>query len=299
MTSVGERRSLAAWLDARRVLVGDGAMGTELQAAGLAGGECPELWNVERPDAVEAVMRSYVEAGADLIETNTFGGSPRRLAAFGLGERCVELCRAAAELGRRAARDEALVVGSIGPVGEMLQPYGPVEPQEAADGFMRQACALAEGGADVLCVETMGDLQESLLAVRAAVATGLEVIATMTFSANPRGFFTLMGVDVARAAVQLADAGATVLGANCSLGPAEMTEVMRAFGDHTRLPLLAQPNAGTPDVVQGQVRYPETPASMASFVPALVAAGTRIVGGCCGTTPSHVRATAAAVSAVR
>jgi 5-methyltetrahydrofolate--homocysteine methyltransferase len=289
------RRDLESWLEERGLLVGDGAMGTQLQAAGLPPGGCPERWNTERPEAVEAILRAYREAGAELLETNTFGGSPAKLAAYGLAAACEALNHAGARLGRRAAGDDALVVGSIGPTGQLLAPLGPLSAEEAAEGFRRQAEALAEGGADALCVETMTDLEEAVVAVRAAAATGLPVLATMTFEATPRGFYTIMGVSVAAAARALAAAGACALGANCGFGPEAMVPILAAFARETPLPLVAQPNAGLPETAGDQLRWPATPDAMAAWVPALVGAGGRILGGCCGTTPAHVRALAEAV----
>ena len=288
-------RDLLALL--HRVLVGDGAMGTALQAAGLAPGGCPEAWNLERPEPVEAVSRSYREAGADLLTTNTFGGHPHKLAAYGLDARCAQINRAGAACARRAAGEGALVLGSFGPAGALLEPYGELSADDARRGFAAQAEALAEGGADALLVETMIDLAEATLAVRAAAATGLPVLATMTFDATPRGPYTVMGVDVPRAAAGLAEAGAAVVGTNCGTGPEPMVEIVAALSAEAGLPVLVQPNAGLPEVTGGEVRYPTGPEAFAAYVPAFVEAGAAIIGGCCGTTPDHVRALVAAVRA--
>jgi 5-methyltetrahydrofolate--homocysteine methyltransferase len=292
-------RSLQAWLDERRLLTGDGGTGTLLQEAGLAPGGCPELWNVARPDAVRRVVRQYCDAGAELVETNSFGGSPHKLAAYGLADRCEELNQAGAALAREAAGDAALVVGSIGPTAVLLEPLGLLTQDEARAGFERQAQALAEGGVDVLCVETMIDIAEATCAVTAAAATGLPVIATMTFESTPRGFFTIMGVDIPTAAEKLTAAGASLLGTNCGTGPEPMVEIARAFHECSDLPILVQPNAGLPELRRGQVHYPLTPEGMASWVPALVEAGARVIGSCCGSTPEHVRAMSARVRELR
>lgn len=292
-------RNLVSWLSRRRLLAGDGAMGTMLQAAGLPAGACPEVWNVERPEVVESILRSYRKAGAELLETNTFGGSPAKLGAYGLAERCAELNRAAAESARRAAGDDALVVGSIGPTGQLLEPLGPLAEAEAQDGFRKQAEALAEGGADVLCVETMTDLAEALLALRAARTTGLPVLVTMTYETTPRGYFTIMGVDPVRAARELEAAGAAGVGTNCGTGPESMVDLVRQLRQATALPILVQPNAGLPELAGDTLRYPATPEAMAAFVVPLVEAGATIVGGCCGTTPDHVRAIAQVIRRLR
>jgi len=290
---------LLARLSRQRVLVGDGAMGTALLAAGLPPGGCPEIWNLERPGVVESILRGYADAGTDLLQTNTFGGNPARLAAYGLAGRCAEINRSAAEMGRRVAADRALVVGSIGPTGALLQPLGPLSPDEALDGFRLQAAALAEGGADALCVETMTDLAEAVLAVRSAAATGLPVIASMTFESTSRGFFTVMGDDVSRAARDLASAGACVIGTNCGTGSASMLEIVKALRRESSLPILVEPNAGLPVMSGGGIAYPESPEEMASFVGAFVEAGASIIGGCCGTTPDHVRVIAREIRKIR
>ena len=290
-------RDLFAWLARSRVTVADGAMGTSLQEAGLPPGGCPEAWNAERPEVVAAVSRGYVEAGAQLVVTNTFGGSPAKLAAYGLEGECEALNRAGVECAREAAGDAALVLGSMGSTGSLLEPYGTLPAAEARAGFARQAQALAAGGADALLVETMIDLVEATLAIQAALETGLPVAATMTFDATPRGWFTVMGVDVARAAAGLAEAGASVIGTNCGLGPEGMVDVVRALAAETSLPLLVRSNAGLPELAGMVVRYPESPERFASFTAAFVEAGATVLGGCCGTTPAHVRALAEAVRA--
>ena len=277
------------WLAARPVRIGDGAMGTMLQDAGLLPGACPELWDIERPDAVAAVIRAYVDAGAEMVETNSFGGSPQKLGAYDLAPRCAEVNRRAAEIACQAAGPEVLVLGSMGPTGRLLRPLGDLAEADASDGFRTQADALAQGGADALCVETMTDLQEAVLAVRAAVITGLPVMATMTFEKTRRGFYTIMGVPVARAAAGLEEAGACVVGANCGAGPDTMVELVAAWRAVTTLPILVQPNAGIPQLQEGRVHYPEGPESFAAYLPRLVEAGASLVGGCCGTTPEHIR----------
>ncbi len=292
-------RALSAWLAERKLLAGDGAMGTLLQAAGLPPGAAPELWNVDHPDRVEAVTRAHRDAGAELVLTNTFGGSPARLEENGLAARCEELNRAGVAAARRGAGEEALVLGSMGPAGKLLEPLGPLSPDEAAEGFALQARALAEGGADVLCVETMTDLAEALLAVEAAVATGLPVIASMTYDPTPNGPFTIMGNAASDCARDLTAAGVAAVGTNCGTGPDVMLDFVRALREGTALPLLARPNAGLPELRAGEVCYPESPETMAAHVAALVEAGASIIGGCCGSSPDHVRAIAAEVKRLR
>lgn len=292
-------RDIRDWIEQRRVLVGDGGMGTMLQAAGLAPGESPERWNIERPDAIGAVNRAYLKAGAELLETNTFGGTPTRLETHGLADRCAEINRAAAETARAVAGDDALVLGSIGPTGALLRPLGPLSPDAAYDAFLRQADALAKGGADALCVETMTDITEACLAVKAAMTTKLPVLATMTFDETPRGPFTMMGVNPARAARELEEAGVVAIGTNCGTGPEPMVDVVRQLRASSELPILVQPNAGLPEYVDGELRYPLEPEGFAAFAATFVEAGANIIGGCCGTTPDHIRALAEAVAQLR
>lgn len=285
-------RPLRERLAAGDVLVGDGAWGTMLMARGLPPGVAPETFNLDRTDVLEDIARLYLEAGADVITTNTFGGSPARLREGGLEGQVREVNRAAVLAVRRGVGARAYVSGSIGPSGLVLQPYGDADPQAVAEGFGEQARALAEAGVDLFCVETMIDLHEARLAVSAARAAAphLPIVATMTFEATRRGFFTVMGASVADAARQLAEAGADVVGSNCGNGIAAMVAIAQAFHAVTDLPLAIQSNAGLPEIVDGQLRYAEPPAMFADAVPPLIAAGVRLIGGCCGTTPAHVRA---------
>jgi 5-methyltetrahydrofolate--homocysteine methyltransferase len=247
---------------------------------------------LDAPEIVDAIARRYLEAGAEILTTDTFGGTSLRLAAHGLAERCEEINRRAVELARAAAGGRALVSGSVGPTGTLLAPLGPARPEEVEAAFERQLAALAAAGADLFCIETMTDLAEVLLAVRAAkrVAPGVPVVATMTFDPTPRGIFTVMGVTPARAAAALAEAGADVVGANCGNGIEGMVAVVADLARHAEVPVAVRPNAGLPQLVDGALTWPETPAFFAAHAPALVAAGARLIGGCCGTTPEHVRA---------
>jgi len=294
-------RTFRERLAAGEVLVGDGGWGTMLMARGLRPGEPPESLTFASPGVIEEVARLYVEAGADLVTTNTFGGSPLRLRAFGLDGRTDEINRAAVEALRRAVGTRALVSASIGPSGHLREPYGDVSAADLAESFARQARALASAGVDAFCVETMTDLEEARLAVEAAraAAPGTPVIATMTFERSRRGFFTVMGASVEQAAHVLAAAGADLVGSNCGNGIDTMVEVARAFRAVTAAPLAIQANAGLPESHDGALVYPESPEQFAAAVPALLEAGVRLIGGCCGTTPAHVRAIRTAVDAAR
>jgi 5-methyltetrahydrofolate--homocysteine methyltransferase len=284
-----------------RVLLADGGMGTQLQAAGLEVGGCGELWNVEHPERVQEIQRRYAEAGSDLIITNTFCGSRISLANHGVADRAEELNEAAARLLRELVGPERWVIGDIGPFGGLLAPMGEAEPEAVSEAFLEQARALLAGGADALIVETQTALEELELGVRAAKQAIEErgsvgqtpVIASMAYdkmkSGPPR---TMMGVDPRAAALKMLELGVDIVACNCGTNidifdQAEVVAIYREVApDH---PIMAQPNAGAPERTAAGIVYHETPEAMARGVAALVDAGAGIVGGCCGTTPEHIR----------
>ncbi len=284
--------SLLKALKSGRILVSDGAWGTMLQERGLQAGECPELWNITRRDDVLAVARSYVQAGADMILTNSFGGSPIKLSHYGLQDRAVELNEAAAAISREAAGNDRFVLGSVGPTGEMLM-MGQVTEESVYDGFRIQAEALKKGGVDAILVETMSAIDEATIAIRAAKeATGLEIICTFTFDKTPKGGYrTMMGVSPADMVKAVKEAGASIIGANCGNGFDQMVEVVREIRKaDPSTPVLVHANAGLPVIEDGKVVYTETPAAVAVMARELAKCGANIIGGCCGTTPDHIRA---------
>ena len=282
----------------RRPVLLDGAMGTELMARGLGLGVPPELWNEDRPDVVREVHAAYFAAGSDVVSTNSFGGTPLKLAAHGLEARAYALNRAAARLAREAAPPGRYVAGSMGPTGKFLDPQGPATVAELTAAYAEQARALAEGGVDVLIVETQYDLREALAALEGARRVSpLPVFVTMTFSAFPRGYFTIMGDSPAAAAAALEKAGASAVGANCMLTSEQMAGCIRALKAATTLPVIAQANAGQPVArPDGTVGYTQSLEEFVRFVPDIVEGGARLIGGCCGTTPAYIRAMARAVN---
>jgi 5-methyltetrahydrofolate--homocysteine methyltransferase len=280
-------------------LVGDGAWGTQLMQRGLPEGQPPEWIALERPEVIEEVARRYVDAGADLVTTDTFGGSSLRLALHGLEAERERINRQAVEAVRRAVAGKALVSASVGPTGRLLEPLGDATPEAVHAAFAEQVAVLAAAGADLVCIETMSDLTEATLAVRAARerAPDLPVIATMTFEPNPRGYFTVMGVSVEKAVGGLLEAGADVVGSNCGTGMEDMIGIARELTRTAQLPVAVQPNAGLPETRDGAVVYNESPTAMAARVPELLDLGVSLIGGCCGTTPEHIRALRQAVDA--
>ncbi|MCW5943325.1 MAG: homocysteine S-methyltransferase family protein [Fimbriimonadaceae bacterium] len=293
------------WLDeglAHGPLLGDGAMGTMLLRAGLKPGTSSELWNVERPDAVEAVHRAYVDAGARIITTNTFGGSPIALGRHGLGDRAAELNAAAVSLARRASDGKARVIGDVGPFGGFLEPYGDTTIEELETTLRTQIGALRDAGADGIVVETMVDPVELATAVRVAREHGeWPVFATFAFQRHVDGFRTLMGTTVEQAISAALMAGADAVGANCGtdLGLDDYLRLADALvGCADGRPVIVQPNAGTPHEADGRIVYLATPMDLADWALRAISAGVRILGGCCGTTPDHLRAMARILDAL-
>jgi 5-methyltetrahydrofolate--homocysteine methyltransferase len=280
-----------------QIMVSDGAWGTFLQKKGMQPGECPELWCVDHADAVLDIANSYIAAGADMIESDSFGGTSYKLEHYGLANRTAEINRAAAAISREAAGHDNFVIASIGPTGKMLL-LGDVTEEELYNSFKEQAMALEAGGADAACIETMSALDEAGLAVKAVKEnTDLEAICTFTFERTVNGEYrTMMGVSPAEMVKTMLAAGADVVGANCGNGMERMIEIVREIrAADKNIPILVHANAGLPKNINGADVFPDTPEDMAKMVPDLVAAGANIIGGCCGTTPAHIKAIKEAV----
>ena len=285
-------RTEALWarLAAGEVLVSDGATGTVLQSMGMPPGQSPEVWVVEEPDQIRALHRRYLDAGSDVILTCTFGGTRFRLSGHDLAHRVVELNRRAAELARSEAGSEAFVAVDMGPTGKLLKPLGPLTAEDAAAAYAEQATGLVEGGVDFLLIETMGDLGEAQAAI-GGVRRVTDLPIVCSFSFDTRGH-TMMGVKPAAVAEQI-DPLVQGIGANCGIDPSEYAEFLRAMRSAAPDTLLwAKPNAGLPRIVDDHAVYEATPAYMGQIAKELCQAGAQVIGGCCGTTPEHIRAMA-------
>ncbi len=271
------------------ILLLDGAMGTQLILKGIKAGETSETWILSRPDDVSAIHKDYFDAGADIVLTNTFGGTPTKLSNFGLADKAEEVNRRAAELARSVCPEGRFVAGDIGPTGKLLKPYGDADEGKLFGDFELQAKALAEGGADLIVIETMMDLKEAELALKAALATELPVFTCVTFDKKKRGYFTMMGNKPEEAVKSLIDLGATAVGANCTLRIGDMVDLIKEISAASTVPVIAEPNAGSPELENGKPKYMDGPKEFAAKVPDLISAGAAIVGGCCGTTPETTR----------
>jgi 5-methyltetrahydrofolate--homocysteine methyltransferase len=272
------------------ILLSDGAMGTELQKRGMPTGVCPEEYNITHPKLVQGIYRDYYAAGSDIVETNTFGANRSRLALHSFEHRAAEFCKASAQLARAVCPAGKFVAGSMGPTGDLIEPLGPRTVPEIYDIFAEQAVALAEGGVDMIFVETMMAPEEAEIAVRAVKEkTNLPVVATMTFELGKAGLRTMWGVDVATAVRGLTAAGADVIGANCGRGFDDMIAIIQEMRPLTRKPIIAQSNAGIPEWVDGVSVYKETPEIIQPKAEKLLQLGVNILGGCCGTGPEHIK----------
>ena len=279
-----------------KTILFDGALGTMLMDSGHASTRSPILLNLEQPDVVSDIHKQYYEAGADVVVANTFGGNPIKLAEAGIEHQMEPLNREGVRLTRESCPGDKFVAGDMGPSGKMLKPFGPVEPEEMVDNFFQQAAVLIDAGVDLIAIETMYSLEETLMAVNGARKAGnITLLVSMTFSLNQRGFFTIMGEDVPRCTTALVEAGVDIIGANCTLNSSDIINLTAEMRASTTKPILIQPNAGQPIVRGGKTCYDQSPSDFAADARKIKDAGADMIGGCCGTTPEFIRKVAAAL----
>ena len=292
-----EVNKLTKMLDTGRILVADGAWGTYLFKKGLLSGECPEEWNFKHYDEVLEIAKSYILAGSDIISTNSFGANIFKLSQYGLSEKLNEICRTSAKISREAAGKEKLVMASIGPTGKFLI-MEDVTANDLYESFKNQALAFEEGGADAVCIETFYALDEAEQAIKAVKEnTSLDIICTFTFDKTEHGFKTLMGITPQQMTESLILCGADIIGANCGSGFEDMIDIVRKIREvSSRIPIIIQANAGLPTIENGNLIYSESPEKIKNIIPGIIDAGANIIGGCCGTTPEHIKVISEIVS---
>ena len=275
----------------KKTVLLDGGMGTELIKNGFSQGECPEKWNIEKPDVIKSIHQSYFEAGSDVVLTNSFGGSQLKLSSYELDEQCYELNRQAGLLAQAVKPDGKFVAGSIGPTGKFLWPQGDYTESEFEDAYGVQAKGLADGQVDFILIETQYDIKEALCALKAARKNAsCPVFVTMTFEKYPKGFFTMMGNSVSQCITALEEENVPVVGANCTLDSADMADLIKSMRESTSLPLIAQANAGKATLSsEGEVAYSQGIENYVKYVSKIIDNGANIIGGCCGTDPEYIR----------
>ena len=283
--------SLLERIESGETLISDGGIGTYLQSHGLEAGGDPEEFNITNPETVKLMAKEYYDAGSDIVLTNTFGGTIFRQKHYGLDHKVHDLNEQAALIAKSQTPEGKFVLGSVGPTGQFLEPYGDISEKDMYEGFKEQILALEAGGVDGIILETMTALEEAAIAIKVALEnTNLLIAATMTFDKGPRGFFTMMGITPEDAAIELSNAGAHIVGSNCGNGIDNMIEIAQRMRDSTDIPLIIHSNAGIPSMKSGNIIYPETPEYMAERFMKLKDIGINIIGGCCGTSPSHIKA---------
>ncbi len=289
--------SFLEFVQSKAVVLGDGAMGSMLIDAGLRLDDCAELWNLSRTDTIEKIHKLYLDAGSDFLVTNTFGANPFRLRQHDLHERAKELNRAAVLLAKSVCRGTLqhaptrYVIGSIGPSGQVPEPLGSMPRGDLIRGFAMQAEALIEGEVDGIIIETMIHVEEALAALQAvkSVQSDIPVIVSICFQQKKGNFQTALGISPRVVAQELERAGADIVGANCMQGFEEYVELTKQINEGTSRPVMVQPNAGQPVKIDDQVSYPMTPERMQEHIPGMIQNGASIIGGCCGTTPEHIK----------
>jgi methionine synthase I (cobalamin-dependent) len=276
----------------QRVVLFDGALGTMLMERGLSSGEPPEKWNLKKPDVIKEIHRAYFAAGADVAQTNTFGGNRFKLSEKQLEGDLVRINQRAVRLAEEVCPPGKFVAGDVGPSGKLMEPFGPCDVEEMEKNFAEHGQILADAGVDLISIETMFSLEEALAALRGIRGvTDLPIFVSMTFDRKPKGFFTLMGETPETCVRTLEENGADVLGSNCQLGSREMVDLIQEIRSWAKIPVIAQPNAGSPTLRGGMTVYEQSPGEFAEDILRIVEGGADVVGGCCGTTPGFIEET--------
>ncbi|HEX9740816.1 MAG TPA: homocysteine S-methyltransferase family protein [Ignavibacteriaceae bacterium] len=270
-------------------VIADGSWGTQLQELGLPVGECPDIWNITKPQLVEKVAKSYVEAGSKIILTNTFRSNKIALNDFGYGDKVKEINKAGVEISKRASEGKAFVFASVGPTGKMIM-MGEATEEEMFEAFKEQIQTISEAGADGIIIETMSDLNEAKIALKAAKETALPVVVSMAFDSGKDKGFTMMGNSPEQTAKELTEAGADVIGANCGQGIEGFINICKKLKTSTNLPVWIKPNAGLPEFDGSKTVYKTSPVEFVKYIPDLLNSGADFIGGCCGTNPEFIKA---------
>jgi len=273
------------------VVLLDGGFGTELIARGFPQGACPETWNVERPEVVQEIHKNYFDAGPDAVLTNSFGGSKIKLEDYAVGDKCYELNKAAATIANEVKPEGKFIGGSMGPTGKFLKPTGEYEESQFVEAYAEQARGLNDGGVDFLLIETQYDLKEALCALKGSRSVSDKpIFVTMTFNMGPKGFFTIMGNSPAQFVQEMEKEGVPVVGSNCTLDSGQMVDLIKIMRKETSLPIIAQANAGKPEVSgEGEVSYAQGLDDYLQYMPKMAENGANIIGGCCGTNPEYIQ----------
>ncbi|MCM8814725.1 MAG: homocysteine S-methyltransferase family protein [Candidatus Omnitrophica bacterium] len=287
--------NLPELLNKKKILVADGAWGTEISKKVPSKDVFPELLNITHPEIIEKIASAYVEAGADIILTNTFGGNFFKLKKYGAEDKIEKINRSGVEISKKAAGNR-LVFASVGPTGELLQPYGTLSEKELIDCYRQQVQILINAEADGIVIETMSDVREAVCALIAAKEISKDVVVSITFNHGTKGYKTMMGQGISECAVLLKNNGADVIGSNCGSGIKDFIAIAKEMKKASSLPVWIKPNAGIPQLIAGKTVYPDSPEDMAKYVDELIEAGASVIGGCCGTTPFHIKKIAQVIS---
>jgi 5-methyltetrahydrofolate--homocysteine methyltransferase len=285
------KKNFSELIQSNKILLADGAMGTELFRKGLKYGDCPEEFNLIHPEIIKEITESYLEAGADIIQANTFGASPLKLADYNLDDKYIGINSSGVRIAKEVIGNSAFISASVGPCGKILEPYGDISASQMKENYRKQIEILIQEGADIICIETMTDFNEALivLEVSKTISDKIPVIASMVFEKSENGYFTIMGNSIVDSLSSLIKNGADMIGSNCGYGILSMISIAEEFRKFTKHPLIIKSNAGLPHYENNILKYSETPDYMAEKIKSLIDINVNIIGGCCGTTPEYIK----------